>query len=41
MLKIQPDIKLPKNVEMLKLLEDDGVYIDDPEVYQKFTDDNV
>ena len=40
MLKIQKK-DLPKNVEMLKLLEDDGVYIDDPEVYQKFTDDNV
>ena len=33
--------KLHKNSEMLKYLSLDGIYVDDPEVHQKFSDKNV
>ena len=40
-LPIKETQKLSKNKEMLKSLDLDGIYVDDPEVYQKFTDANV
>ena len=32
---------LPSNRDILNKLRDDGIYVDDPEIHQKFTDVNV
>lgn len=39
--KIETAGHLTKNWQMLGLLREDGVYVDDPEVSQKFSDVNV
>ena len=40
-LQIKETQKLSKNKEMLNSLRLDGIYVDDPEVNQKFSDANV
>ena len=40
-LQIKETQKLSKNKEMLNSLRLDGIYVDDPEVTQKFSDANV
>ena len=38
---IKADKYLPQNSDLLEDLDYDGIYVDDPEVHQKFTDINV
>jgi len=38
---LKAETTLPKHKDMLKKLQFDGVYVDDPEVNQKFNDINV
>lgn len=35
------DTEMPTNKQILSKLRDDGIYVDDPEVRQKFSDVNV
>lgn len=40
-LKLDKDKKFPTANQMLENLRSDGVYVDDPQVMQKFTDINT